>query len=142
MQEFPAIANPVTNFLASDVDDSFALGRLKNALEFAGLDVAVMLPFIKNLRQTRGESKNLKVNGEVELAQKIDKAVPNQKLNSVVRPPKNGDIQGSSTGQIQLPDKVVESISKPVEFALKVMIMPCRNHGIFSDEAIHASKHV
>ena len=140
VQEFPAIANPVTNFLASDVDDSFALGRLKNALEFAGLDVAVMLPFIKNLRQTRGESKNLKVNGEVELAQKIDKAVPNQKLNSVVRPPKNGDIQGSSTGQIQLPDKVVESISKPVEFALKAGNYAMQKSGIFSDEAIRPLK--
>ena len=58
VQEFPIIANPVTDFLASDVDDSFAVGRLKNALEFAGLDVAVMLPFVKTLRQTRGQARN------------------------------------------------------------------------------------
>ena len=71
VQQFPAIANPVTDFLASDVDDSFAVGRLKNALEFAGLDVAVMLPFVKTLRQTRGPARNAKPNGEVELAQEI-----------------------------------------------------------------------
>ena len=89
VQQFPAIANPVTDFLASDVDDSFAVGRLKNALEFAGLDVAVMLPFVKTLRQTRGQARNAKPNGEVELAQEIDKAVPKQNPNAVVRPLEN-----------------------------------------------------
>lgn len=137
VQQFPAIANPVTDFLASDVDDSFAVGRLKNALEFAGLDVAVMLPFVKTLRQTRGQARNAKPNGEVELAQEIDKAVPKQKPNAVVRPPtKDGVIQGSHMGQIQLPDKVVEAVAKPFEVALKGINAVAQKSGVLSDKAI------
>ena len=137
VQQFPAIANPVTDFLASDVDDSFAVGRLKNALEFAGLDVAVMLPFVKTLRQTRGQARNAKPNGEVELAQKIDKAVPKQNPNAVVRPPtKDGVIQGSSTGQIQLPDKVVEAVTKPFEKVLNTIDAGMQKSGLLSDKAI------
>jgi len=137
VQQFPAIANPVTDFLASDVDDSFAVGRLKNALEFAGLDVAVMLPFVKTLRQTRGQARNAKPNGEVELAQKIDKAVPKQNPNAVVRPPtKDGVIQGSSTGQIQLPDKVVEAVTKPFEKVLNTIDAGMQKSGLISDKAI------
>ncbi len=137
VQQFPAIANPVTDFLASDVDDSFAVGRLKNALEFAGLDVAVMLPFVKTLRQTRGQARNAKPNGEVELAQEIDKAVPKQKPNAVVRPPtKDGVIQGSSAGQIQLPDKVVEAVGKVFEVPLKSINAVAQKSGVLSDKAI------
>lgn len=137
VQQFPAIANPVTDFLASDVDDSFAVGRLKNALEFAGLDVAVMLPFVKTLRQTRGQARNAKPNGEVELAQKIDKAVPKQNPNAVVRPPtKDGVVQGSSTGQIQLPDKVVEAVTKPFEKVLNTIDAGMQKSGLLSDKAI------
>jgi len=137
VQQFPAIANSVTDFLASDVDDSFAVGRLKNALEFAGLDVAVMLPFVKTLRQTRGQARNAKPNGEVELAQKIDKAVPKQNPNAVVRPPtKDGVIQGSSTGQIQLPDKVVEAVTKPFEKVLNTIDAGMQKSGLLSDKAI------
>jgi len=137
VQEFPAIANPVTDFLASDVDDSFAVGRLKNALEFAGLDAALMLPFVKTLRQTRGQAKNAKPNGEVKLAQEIDKAVPKQKPNAVVRPPtKDGVIQGSHVGQIQLPDKVVEVVTKPFEKVLNTIDAGMQKSGLLSDKAI------
>ena len=136
VQQFPTIANPVTDFLASDVDDSFAVGRLKNALEFAGLDVAIMLPFIKILRQTRGQARNAKPNGEVELAQEIDKAVPKQKPNAVVRPPqKNGKLQ-ANVGQVQLPDKVVEAVTKPIEVALKGIDAVAQKSGLLSDKAI------
>ncbi len=137
VQEFPAIANPVTDFLASDVDDSFAVGRLKNALEFAGLDVAVMLPFVRTLRQTRGQARIAKPNGEVELAQEIDKAVPKQKPNAVVRPPtKDGVMQGSHVGQIQLPDKVVEAVGKVFEVPLKGINAVAQKSGVLSDKAI------
>ena len=137
VQEFPLIANPVTDFLASDVDDSFAVGRLKNALEFAGLDVAVMLPFVKTLRQAREQARIAKPNGEVELAQEIDKAVPKQKPNAVVRPPtKDGVMQGSHVGQIQLPDKVVEAVGKVFEVPLKGLNAVAQKSGVLSDKAI------
>lgn len=41
IQEFDALENPVTEFLASDPNDSAAMGRLKNALEGIGMDLAV-----------------------------------------------------------------------------------------------------
>ena len=140
VQEFPAIANPVTDFLASDVDDSFAVGRFKSALEFAGLDYAIMLPFIKTLRQTRGQARNAKTNGEVELAQQIDKSVPKQKPNAVVKPPqKNGKLQ-ANVGQVQLPDKVVEAVAKPVELALKGGNIAMQKSLVLSDTAIRPLK--
>lgn len=41
VQEFPALANPVTEYLAADPADSAAEGRFKQALEGAGLGLAV-----------------------------------------------------------------------------------------------------
>ena len=41
IEEFPALKNPVTDFLAADENDSAAEGRLKNALEGLGLGVFV-----------------------------------------------------------------------------------------------------
>lgn len=40
VEEVPALANPVTEFLSANEDDSAALGRLKNAVEGLGLGVA------------------------------------------------------------------------------------------------------
>ncbi|MDQ0511666.1 hypothetical protein [Ancylobacter amanitiformis] len=40
LEQFPALTNPVTRFLASDPEDSAALGRFKNALESLGVDLA------------------------------------------------------------------------------------------------------
>lgn len=55
VQEFPAIANPVTEYLSSDPTDGAAEGRLKNALEMGGLGLLVE-PFamaIKGIRQAK-----------------------------------------------------------------------------------------
>lgn len=41
VQEFEVLQNPVTEFLASDPNDSDAMGRLKNMLEGIGMDVAL-----------------------------------------------------------------------------------------------------
>ena len=41
VQQFPALQNPVTEFLASKPGDSAALGRAKNALESIGVDAAL-----------------------------------------------------------------------------------------------------
>lgn len=40
IQDMPALANPVTEFLAADENDSEVFGRLKNVVEGAGLGVA------------------------------------------------------------------------------------------------------
>ncbi len=41
VQKFPALQNPVSEFLASKPGDSAALGRAKNALESIGVDAAL-----------------------------------------------------------------------------------------------------
>ena len=118
-QEYPSIANPVTEYLASDEDDSFLEGRLKNALEFAGLDAAVIGAFALTLKSLKGVAK-LKPNGEAKLADELSKDVPKANPNHVVRPPKNGKVQVAHAGQIQLPDKVVVAINKPFQKTLEL----------------------
>lgn len=133
VQQYPMLSNPVTNYLASDVDDSFAEGRFKSALEMAGLDATLSLPFIKVVRQTRAQARQTKANGEVELAQKIETNSPNKDVL-------NKDLNIAYSGSLQLPDKVVESISKPVEFALKGGNYVMQKSRVFSDEAIRPLK--
>lgn len=41
VQQYPALQNPISDYLASDPTDSDAEGRFKNALEGAGMDVVV-----------------------------------------------------------------------------------------------------
>lgn len=48
-EQFPELANPVTEFLDSSAEDHQAVGRLKNALEGTGLG-AVATPFVAALR--------------------------------------------------------------------------------------------
>ena len=136
VQKYPSIANPVTDFLASNPDDSFAVGRLKSALEFAGLDVAVMLPFVKNLRQTRANANISKKDGSAKLAQEIDKKVSKQG-NKPINIRKGGE---AHAGTIQLPDKVVEAVAKPVELALKGGNVAMQKSGVLSDSAIRPLK--
>ena len=42
IQSYPALENPLTDYLAADLTDTSAEGRLKNALEGIGLDLAVV----------------------------------------------------------------------------------------------------
>ena len=55
VQEFPGLANPITDYLAADEDDSELEGRFKNVLEGAGLGAATDLLFmgIKAVRAGR-----------------------------------------------------------------------------------------
>ncbi len=45
IEEFPALRNPVTEYLSARPDDSAAEGRFKNALEGIGLDLAIIGTF-------------------------------------------------------------------------------------------------
>ena len=53
IEKFPALSNPVTNFLASKPDDSAATGRFKNALEGLGLGTLTD-GFMKGVGMLRG----------------------------------------------------------------------------------------
>lgn len=57
IEEFPALQNPVSDYLAADFMDSAAEGRLKNALEGIGLDLAIVGTLglaLKAIRHLRG----------------------------------------------------------------------------------------
>ena len=108
VKEHTEIAKPVIDFLATDEDDSFAMGRFKNALEFAGVDTAVATPFVLAFRAWKGIAASAKPHGDVELANEISKGVKKADPNHVVRPPKDGKVQVAHSGAIQIPDKVVE----------------------------------
>lgn len=65
VEQFPALQNPVTDFLASKPDDSDAEGRFKNALEGLGLGVATdgFFKGVKLLRQA-AQAKTALSNGD------------------------------------------------------------------------------
>ncbi|GAB5505967.1 MAG: hypothetical protein Rhirs2KO_11300 [Rhizobiaceae bacterium] len=50
IESFPALENPVTEYLAADPSDTDAEGRFKNALEGIGLDLAVVGIFAMSLK--------------------------------------------------------------------------------------------
>lgn len=52
IEEFPDLQNPVTDYLSSDLTDTTAEGRLKNALESIGVDFA-LLGALKAIRYLR-----------------------------------------------------------------------------------------
>ena len=113
VQEHPRLANPVTEYLATDPDDTFAEGRFKNALEFMGIDVAVVGPFmlaLKGLRGVKAAGKGGQSGGEI--ADQLNKQVKKANPNQVVRPPVNGRVEVAHSGAMQLPDKVVEQAGR------------------------------
>lgn len=50
VESFPALSNPVSQFLKSDPKDSSAMGRVKNAMESLGLDAALIGTFVAGTR--------------------------------------------------------------------------------------------
>ena len=60
IQEYPALQNPVTEYLQSDPTDTEAEGRFKNALEGAALG-GMIEPFVKVVKfiRARGEAKTV-----------------------------------------------------------------------------------
>lgn len=70
IEEFPALKNPVTSFLASDPDDGAAEGRLKNSLEGVGLGVLTD-GFFKGVKLLREASAAKLVAGQADDATKV-----------------------------------------------------------------------
>lgn len=68
IQSVPWLANDVNAFLASDEDDSVIVGRLKNAVEGAGLGVLFegLLYGLRSIRSARSERKASEAMDEVE----------------------------------------------------------------------------
>ena len=135
LKDHPQLANSVTDFLASDPDDSFAFGRFKSGLETAGLDAAVVGAFEVALKSMKGAARLLP-GGETKLADEVAESVPKADPNHVVRPPINGQVQTAHAGQIQIPDKAVEAFGKVMGTVLKGGNFAMQKSGVLSDKAI------
>ncbi|UIY29187.1 hypothetical protein LZK73_21885 [Neorhizobium galegae] len=79
IENYPALQNPVTNYLAADPEDSAAEGRFKNAIESIGLDFALVgaVKVVKLLRAGKNdealkEIKKLEAGGD---APQVDDAL-------------------------------------------------------------------
>lgn len=66
VQSYPALENPITEYLAANADDGYAEGRLKNALEGVGMDVALIGSFGLALKAVKFSR-----NGDQEAAREV-----------------------------------------------------------------------
>lgn len=72
IESYPALQNPVTDYLSSDPEDSAAEGRFKNALESIGLDFA-LLGAVKTVKLLRA-GKNAEAAKEIRKLEKSEAA--------------------------------------------------------------------
>lgn len=86
IQSFPALSNPVTEFLATDGDDSEVTGRLKNAVTDAAGGAVVEgfiagLKGLKAIRRAKGEEAAYQAEGQpqasLEASPAVDPSTPN-----------------------------------------------------------------
>lgn len=101
VQEFPALANPISDYLAASDDDSALEGRFKNAVEGIGLGAATDVLFktlkgIKNWRSVRGTADEARVLHEA--ATEIDEAAT--KYNNPEPKPETIEIEGRVDDEI------------------------------------------
>jgi hypothetical protein len=87
IQKFPALENPVTQFLAAGEDDSEVVGRLKNILEGAMLG-GLIEPFIMGLRALRTARRMKKEGRDI-----------NQTVDAMFEETKAGDVAARGAGQ-------------------------------------------
>lgn len=62
IQQFPALKNPVTEFLQADEKDTQVEGRLKNVLEGLFVEAgigAIAVPFVKGIKLIKNRNKNM-----------------------------------------------------------------------------------
>jgi len=102
VQEHPALANPVTEFLASDPDDAAPLGRLKNALEGLGLGAAAdgFLSGVRVLRAARAGRRQIATGATPEVVQETVRREARNILDvrDVSSPPPTGPMAREAGG--------------------------------------------
>jgi hypothetical protein len=92
IEECPALQNPVTDYLASDPEDSTAEGRFKNAIESIGLDFALVgaVKVVKLLKAGQTEEalkeiKKLEAGGDAPQVQASLKPTGDRQSQAAVR---------------------------------------------------------
>ena len=84
IQENPSLANPITDYLSAKGDDSFIEGRLKNALEQAGLGVTLegVLLGLKSIKVARDFRLDHPDAPPAEIQRAVDEAVPPEEMHA------------------------------------------------------------
>ncbi|WP_340159452.1 hypothetical protein [uncultured Hoeflea sp.] len=93
VEQFPALENPVTRYLAASPDDGAAEGRLKNALEGIGLDLAVVGVFAAAAKAFRMVKAGDQPGLEAALSE----------LDGASAPPKSTALKANSTETLPAP---------------------------------------
>jgi hypothetical protein len=131
IQEFPALKNPVSEYLAADDDDSWLEGRFKNTVEGVGLGYLTDV-FLPSLRAFKAGKKELAKGGSKEAAAKaaakeinpeemakavsrLEKMVnPNVLSDEVAGEALSGGSKEIGSGLVVMPDEgeVAEAVSR------------------------------
>jgi len=122
IEEFPALSNPVTDYLAADEEDSEIEGRFKNVLEGLGLAAIIspLLVGLKGLKKLRaGKAAGL---ADEEIAEQLVKEGITSTADEAVSKAHVGadgnamgtaaDMQQYLYGALENPDDVAEALSK------------------------------
>jgi len=116
VQQFPALQNPVTEYLSSKKDDPELLGRFKSVLEGLGVgafvEVASLgLKSLWHANRARAAGKSVE-----EVAAAVDKAVPSKKVEEAYRSAVNTDPNAppvQPAGSALAPE-AIEATTQPV----------------------------
>ena len=110
VQQFPSLENPVNAYLAANEDDSEIEGRLKNALEGVGMDIAVAglfagsLKVLKLLRSDKKEEAKAAAESLSTAAQEVE----------APRPVSDADVMAAIEGRpVAKPEE--EAVNAPVQ---------------------------
>ena len=76
MQTFPKLKNPITEYLASDPEDTQAEGRLKNAIEFATVDGILQGTLFLALKGIKGAAAKSAPDGDIDMALALENVKP------------------------------------------------------------------
>lgn len=111
IQSYPSLENPLTEYLASNPEDSAAEGRLKNALEGIGMDVTLVGTFalsVKALKYFKAgdEEKALKALADSEAAEARNREAYSMDFtgnpNSAIQA-KAAEINGDGLNKLSMP---------------------------------------
>jgi hypothetical protein len=121
VKDVPVIGTPINEYLGTDPDDSFAEGRLKNALEFATVDAAITAPLVKIIKMIKGGAA-AKPNGQLELVEKVASAAPKADPKKVImlQPTESGVHQVAHVGPIHIPDNTIIALNKPAQKTIEL----------------------
>jgi hypothetical protein len=119
IQEVPSLANPVTEYLASNPEDDAAEARFKVALEGAGLGLLVtpLIPIFRNLR-AKGVRKNIdeafdraRKEEQAKISKATDDIAKGVEPEEILRPTEQGQRPFVNNEYLETPEGIKNTIN-------------------------------